>query len=138
MPPRRRNSGLFPLKPLRSPTSRVLLRCYAREGRNWHAVPVSNVPLLFLLIDPITHAWRWEPGSRTTRGPWCCEAVQAPWRILGWLPADGSLPRGEPDEVDPGVARIEFCIVPDRHQPHFDTPAGSHSGPTSYVGSTAT
>lgn len=134
MPPRRKNSGLFPLKPLRAPTSRVLLRCYAREGRNWHVSPERNAPLLLLLVEPSTRAWRWEPGFQSTRGPWCCEAVQAPWRVLGWMPADGSLPLGEPDEIDPEIARSDFCASPERHTPAHDQRPGSHSGPTGYMG----
>lgn len=137
MPPSRRNKGLFPLKPLRSPTSRTLLRCYAREGRNWYQGPERNRPALLLLVEPSTRAWRWETGFQSTRGPWCCEVVQAPWRVLGWLPADGSLPHGEPDEVDPAVARFDFCTSPEAHSPRLDTREPVHSGPPGYSGSSS-
>ncbi|WP_313915906.1 hypothetical protein [Tahibacter sp.] len=65
------------------------------------------MPLLLLLVEPSKRAWHWEPGFQSNRGPWRCEAVQSPWRVLGWLPADGSLPLGEPEEVDPAVARSD-------------------------------
>lgn len=135
MPPRRRNTGLFPLKPLA--TSKTRLRCYAREGRNWHVSPEANAPVLLLLVEPSTRAWRWEPGFRSTRGPRCCEAVQAPWRVLGWLPADGPMPLGEPDEVDPAVARLNFCTSPEAHTPQHDHRQDWHSGPTGYRGQSA-
>ncbi|GMV28556.1 MAG: hypothetical protein AMXMBFR59_06810 [Rhodanobacteraceae bacterium] len=135
MPAHRRSTGLFPLKPLTTPTSTTRLRCYAREGRHWHASPDANVPLLLLLVEPSTRAWRWEPGFRSTRGPWCSEAAQAPWRVLGWLPADGSLPLGEPDEIDPAIARADFCTSPERPTPAHDARAALHSGPT-YSGAT--
>lgn len=134
MPPHRRNTGLFPLKPLRLPTSRTLLRCYAREGRNWHRDPERNAPLRLLLVDPGSRAWRWELGFQSTRGPWCCEAVQAPWRVLGWLPADGSLPLGEPDEIDPEIARSDFCTSPEVHSPAHDTTIVHCLAPKSYYG----
>jgi hypothetical protein len=67
----------------------------------------------------------------------CCEGLQAPWRVLGWLPADGSLPLGEPDEIDPAVARFEFCSSPERHSPALDTTGPTHSGPPGYAGNTA-
>lgn len=129
---RRRNKGLFPLQPLARPTSTLLLRCYAREGRNWSVIPPDTMPLQLLLIDPATRAWRWEPGMRSTLGPWCCETLQAPWRVAGWIPADGSLPHGEPDELDPSVARLDFCASPQRHAPAHDQAYRSHDDSPHY------
>lgn len=57
MPHHRRNAGLFPLKPLKGPSSTTLQRCYAREGRNWHVSPDANTPDLLLLVEPRTRAW---------------------------------------------------------------------------------
>ena len=134
MATRRRNSGLFPLKPLVSAASTTRVRCYAREGRNWHQSPGANFPVLLLLVDPRTRAWRWERGFRSTRGPWCCESAQGPWRVLGWLPADGSMPLGEPDEVDPAVARSDFCTSPERYTPAHEQRVACPTHPKSYYG----
>ena len=89
-------------------------------------MPPPGEPLQLLLVHPDSRDWRWEPGFRSVRGPWCCNSVQAPWVVLGWLPADGSLPRGEPDEVDPGVARLLFCAAPQLHTPAHDSEYPQH------------
>ena len=34
------------------------------------------------------------------------------WRILGWRMADGSMPLGDYDEVDPELAQIDYLPSP--------------------------
>jgi hypothetical protein len=94
----------------------------------------ANLPVLLLLVEPRTRAWRWERGFRSTRGPWCCDVLQAPWRVLGWLPADGSLPLGEPDEVDPAFARTDFCTCPELYTLAHEQREACPGHPKSYYG----
>ncbi len=132
----KRSTGRWPLAPVRSQGSKLLLRCYAIEGRNWAAIPPRNVPLLLLLVHPVERTHQFALGFSSLRGPWCCESVQAPWVVVGWLPADGSLPFGEPDLVDPYVARLTFLSSAQRYSEELDKePSGfsttPHLGPIS-------
>jgi len=38
--------------------------------------------------------------------------VNSGWRILGWRMADGSMPLGEYDEVNPELAQMDYPPTP--------------------------
>ena len=123
----RRSSTRWPLAPIRTDESQLLVPCYAMEGRNWHAIPPHNLTLLLVLVHPVTREHQVVEGFHSMHGPMCCDAVQAPWLVAGWLPADGTLPLGQLDLLDPKVARLTFLQSPRRHTPDLDVTAATPS-----------
>ena len=102
-----RRSARFSLaKPLSLPTSRVVLRCYAEHGKGFSAPRPEGVVVRILGINERRET-RWAEGVFSERGGCDCPDLSVGgWKILGWMPADGSLPFGELDAVDPALAQI--------------------------------
>jgi hypothetical protein len=114
-------------KPLSLPTSKIVLHCYASHGKGFLGKPSPNVPIRILAINDKRQT-RWEVGwmSDQVQTGLQCPALahtMTEWKCLGWVYADGSLPLGELDAVDPKLA--QFDNLGPAHCPQFQ---GNMSG----------
>lgn len=79
-----------------------------------HQAP-HDQPVLLALINE-ARAIRWEDGqleSWASHGYTCAATTLGDsWKVLGWVMADGSLPMGELDSIDPDLAQFRWLTVP--------------------------
>ena len=99
--------------PLSVPGSRYVEHCYAKHGKGYAHTPPRNSPIELVLINKERQLWRVEgyfPGLHE----YLTDATthDSGWRILGWRMADGSMPLGEYDAVDPELAQFDYLPVP--------------------------
>jgi|GEM_PF-2765313 len=120
--------------PLAVSGSRYVERCYAKHGKAYGKVPPRDTPLELILLNS-------DRQLLTVTG--CCPqdhqfrtdavAYDSGWRILGWRVADGSMPLGDFDEVDPELAQIDYLPAPNPPLEHGPSvmchPPGSRFGP---------
>jgi len=90
-------------KPLAGPHSQVVFYCYASHGKGFGKTPPWGATTRSLAINLETRDVKWVDSCYTDRGVYCCDEMRGvtTWARLGWVMADGSLPLGELDVVDP-------------------------------------
>ena len=99
--------------PLSVPGSRYVEHCYAKHGKGYAHTPPRNSAIELVLINKERQLWRVEgyfPGLHE----YLTDATthDSGWRILGWRMADGSMPLGDYDVVDPKLAQFDYLPVP--------------------------
>ena len=99
--------------PLSVPGSRRVERCYAMPGKGRRIHAEACVELV--LVDEERDVWN-VLGMHHAAARFSSSAVpaDASWRVLGWRMADGSMPFGDYDLVDPELATFEHLPVPER------------------------
>lgn len=96
--------------PLAVPGSRRTERCYALHGKARDRDPGWNTQVELVLVDAERDV-RNVLGYHRTPDRFVCD-VEPGWRVLGWRMADGSLPFGDYDLVDPDLAQIDALPEP--------------------------
>ncbi len=93
--------------PLSVPGSRRIEHCYAMPGKGG-GVLAREVRVELVLLDEGRDVWN-VLGMRHDARRFSSSSLPADpaWRVLGWRMADGSMPLGEYDLVDPDLATIE-------------------------------
>ena len=99
--------------PLSVPGSRYIEQCYAKHGKGYAQTPPRNSAIELILINAQRQLWRVE-GTYLESHRYLTDATthNSGWRILGWRMADGSMPLGEYDAVDPELAQFDYLPVP--------------------------
>jgi len=104
--------------PLSVPGSRYVELCYGKHGKAYAQTPPRHSEIELILMNENRQLWnvpgRYEDGHQYLTG---AVNIQSGWRILGWRMADGSMPLGDYDEVDPELAQIEY--LPEPNPPGF-------------------
>ena len=108
--------------PLSVPGSRYVERCYAKHGKGHVHTPPRDAAIELVLIDE-SRRLRNVPGHYGDGHRYLTDAAQVEcgWRILGWRMADGSMPLGEYDAVDPELAQFDYLPVP--NMPEYRAPS---------------
>lgn len=91
-------------KPLAGPDSKVVYHCYASHGKAFGPNPPWGANLRALAINLETREVKWVDSWFSNRAiEFQCEEMRGitGWAMLGWVMADGTLPLGELDVVDP-------------------------------------
>jgi len=96
--------------PLAVPGSRRTERCYALHGKARGRDPGWNAQVELVLLDGERDV-RNVLGYHRAPGRFVCD-VEPGWRVLGWRMADGSLPYGDYEQVDPELAQIDGLPEP--------------------------
>jgi hypothetical protein len=99
--------------PLSVPGSRYVERCYGFHGAAYaHPAPDGAAVDLILINDQRQLLTVW--GMRSRAYGYRTDAVgrNDGWRMLGWRMADGSMPLGAHDAVDPELAQFEYLPLP--------------------------
>jgi hypothetical protein len=98
--------------PLALPTSKRVFHCYASHGKGYGFAsgPREWPTAVRILAINTARETRWEDGIYEELHRWRCHMLegQKEWRRLGWVMADGSLPFGELDAVDPELAQFDY------------------------------
>jgi hypothetical protein len=98
--------------PLAVPGSRRIERCYALHGEARDRNPGWNTHVELVLVDSERDVCN-VLGCYRSPDRFACD-LDAGWRVLGWRMADGSMPYGEYDSVDPDLAQIDALPEPCR------------------------
>ncbi len=120
--------------PLSVPGSRHVERCYGKHGKGYAHTPPRHSDLELVLMNENRQLW-YTPGRFEDGHAYLTDAVtnDSGWRILGWRMADGSMPLGDYDEVDPELAQIDYLPAPNPPIEHGPSamchPPGSLYGP---------
>jgi hypothetical protein len=109
--------------PLAVPGSRRTERCYTLQGEARRRGPGSNARIELVLVDTERDV-RNVLGFHYAPEHFACD-VEPGWRVLGWRMADGSMPYGDYDQVDPDLAQIDGLPEPCRRS-ECDTPPDHH------------
>jgi hypothetical protein len=115
--------------PLSVPGSRHVKRCYGKHGKGFGGCPPRRSNLELVLVNAERTLWTVD-GYFPEPHKYVTDAVGLGgdgWKILGWRMADGSMPLGEYDAVDPELAQFDYLPVPnphDSHAPRSTTPPG--------------
>jgi hypothetical protein len=109
--------------PLAVPGSRRTERCYALHGKAHGRDPGRGTRVELVLVDAERDV-RNVLGYHQPPDRFVCE-VEPGWRVLGWRLADGSMPYGDYDLVDPDLAQIDALPEPGC-APGMDALAGVH------------
>jgi hypothetical protein len=106
--------------PLSVPGSRYVERCYGMHGKSFAGCPHEGSAIELVLVNAQRQLWR-VCGSFPERYSYLTDETthDSGWRILGWRMADGSMPLGEYDGVDPELAQFDFLPLP--NVPEFRT-----------------
>jgi hypothetical protein len=99
--------------PLSVSGSRYVEHCYGMHGKGYDKHPPRDAAIELILVNATRQLWRVdghfpEPHKYRMDQTGCGSG----WRILGWRMADGSMPLGEYDEVDPDLAQLEYLPAP--------------------------
>jgi hypothetical protein len=99
--------------PLSLPGSRYIEHCYAAPGKGYDGTPPSNSAIELVLVNAQRELWRVE-GRYPEPHKYLTDATthDSGWRILGWRMADGSVPFGDYDAVDPDLAQFDYLPAP--------------------------
>ncbi len=95
-------------KTLSDSSSAVTIACYGTQGvGRWHHAPLGAEVVLVLINE--ARQVREVCGKQVGNWDVRTEAIGFPsgWFVLGWRMADGSLPRGPLDAVDPTLADLD-------------------------------
>jgi len=107
--------------PLSVPGSRYVEHCYGEHGKGCCHTPPRGSAIELILVNAQRQLWR-VAGYFPKPHRYLTDAIShnAGWRILGWRMADGSMPLGEYDAVDPELAQFDYLPVP--NAPERGTP----------------
>ena len=111
--------------PLSVPGSRYVEPCYGKHGKGYGHTPPRNSEIVLILINAQRQLWRVD-GFFPEPHKYVTDAVGLGgdgWKILGWRMADGTMPLGEYDAVDPDLAQFDYLPVPN------SVPLPNHSTP---------
>jgi len=99
--------------PLSVAGSRHVEHCYSFHGAAYAHPAPDAAEIELVLINSLRQLWI-ASGTRTAAGGYRTDAVGQDdgWRMLGWRMADGSMPLGEYDAVDPELAQFEYLPCP--------------------------
>lgn len=119
--------------PLSVPGSRYVEHCYGSHGKGYGGSPPRNSVIELILLNAQRQLWRVE-GYFPEPHKYVTDAVGLGgdgWKLLGWRMADGSMPLGEYDALDPELAQLDHLPVPNALEPpwhsippHRDESAG--------------
>jgi hypothetical protein len=99
--------------PLAGPDQKVIFHCYASHGISYARTPPRDSALILLIVNTQRVA-RWSPGHFVDHHQFLCDDAQdGTWKRLGWIMANGSLPLGELERVDPELAQFEYLPAAD-------------------------
>ena len=104
--------------PLSVPGSRYVEHCYGKHGKGYGGCPPRGSELELVMINAQRQLWR-VAGFFPEPHTYVTDAVGLGgdgWKILGWRMADGSMPLGEYDAVDPELAQFDYLPVPNAHE----------------------
>lgn len=116
--------------PLSVPGSRHVERCYGKHGKGFGGCPPRRSNLELILLNAERMLWTVD-GHFPEPHKYVTDAVGPGgdgWKILGWRMADGSMPLGEYDAVDPELAQFDYLPVPNPHDSQGPR-SGSAPGP---------
>jgi hypothetical protein len=109
--------------PLATAESKQVFHCYATHGKAYgRAIPNFAADVRIVVINAARQA-HWDDATFDPYKRFQCAVLSDPrdWRLLGWAMADGSLPFGELEPVDPLLAQFNFLQgfnIPPHQQPH--------------------
>jgi len=104
--------------PLSVPSSRYVERCYGEHGKAFAKTPPRNSEIELILINTQRQLWTVD-GFFPELHTYVTDAVGLGgegWRILGWRMADGTMPLGDYDEIDPDLAQFDYLPVPNARE----------------------
>ncbi len=131
---RRSSSGFNFHAALSTPDSKVVYHCYSSHGRVYAQTPPWGSKIQVLCMNMTTREVKIVDGLFTEDGEWHCDEMrgQKDWARLGWTMADGSLPLGELDIVDPALTQVGYLRlidVRDMKIPHSVIYPPGHQAP---------
>jgi hypothetical protein len=99
--------------PLSVAGSRYVEHCYGSHGKGYSGTPPRSSAIELILLNAQRQLWFVdgyfpEPHKYLTDAA----APDAGWRILGWRMADGSMPLGDYDAIDPELAQFDYLPLP--------------------------
>jgi hypothetical protein len=103
--------------PLSVPGSLRVERCYGKHGKGYGGCPPRASNLELVLVDAERRLWTVD-GYFPEPHKYVTDAVGLNgegWKILGWRMADGSMPLGDYDAVDPELAQFDYLPVPNAY-----------------------
>lgn len=98
--------------PLAVPGSRRVEHCYALHGKARGRGPGRNSHVELVLVDGERDV-RNVLGYHHAPDRFACD-VEPGWHVLGWRMADGSMPLGDYERVDPDLAQVDALPEPCR------------------------
>jgi hypothetical protein len=126
---RSKYSGMQFNRPLVLPTSKRVFHCYATHGKGGSHYPPWDSAIRILVINGAREV-RWVDARFNKWGNFVCPQLAGDyaWSRLGWIMADGSLPLGELDAVDPELTQLGYLAMVDTTQRSVGptTPVGAH------------
>lgn len=101
--------------PLSVPGSRYVEHCYGSHGAGYAHTPPTGAEIDLVLVNAQRQLWT-ASGTHPQPHVYRIDAVCRTdgWRILGWRMADGSMPLGDYDAVDPELAQFDY-LPPSNH-----------------------
>jgi len=100
--------------PLSVPGSRYVEHCYGSHGKGYGRTPPRNSSIELILVNDQRQLWRVE-GYFPEPHKYVTDAIGLGgdgWKILGWRMADGSMPLGDYDSIDPDLAQFDYLPAP--------------------------
>ena len=86
----------------------MVYHCYAAQVKAYAKNPPQNSCICVLCVNDAREV-RWADGPYTWQEYQCDEMRGLHgWSRLGWVMADGSMPLGELDVVDPGLTQLGY------------------------------
>ena len=108
-------------QPLSAPDSKVAYHCYGVHGKAYGGSPPFNSRIRILCLSERGEL-KWADGYYSPIHRFMCDAMrgQSGGSMLGWVMADGSLPLGELDRVDPKIAQTKYLRLIDSRDSEWD------------------
>ena len=114
--------------PLSVPGSRYVEHCYGMHGKGYGGCPPRNSTIELILLNAQRQLWRVE-GYLPEPHKYVTDAVALGgdgWKLLGWRMADGSMPLGDYDAIDPELTQFDYLPVPNASERQWhSTPPGA-------------
>jgi hypothetical protein len=112
---RRFKSSTFKFnQPLSSPASTSVYYCYGVHGKGYGGSPPFDASIRILWLSERGDV-KWVDGFYSFIHRFTCECMRGVkgWTMLGWVMADGSLPLGGLDRIDPAMAQTGYLRLID-------------------------
>jgi len=109
------------------------------HGAGYARGPAEGAAIDLVLINGLRQLWT-ALGTHPRRHVFRTDAVgrNDGWRMLGWRMADGSMPLGEYDAVDPELAQFDYLPCPNPDGSFSDASPRPSSGRPVYPCTDAT